>query len=77
MRIAKLPAGVSLKMLLGGGALAGIGFTMSLFVSELAFVNSRSLLDGAKIGILFGSFLSALIGMLIIYAHKKSPLNKE
>lgn len=77
LRMAKLPTGVSFKMLLGGGALAGIGFTMSLFVSELAFVNSRSLLDGAKVGILFGSFLSALIGMLIIYAHKKPPLNKE
>lgn len=77
VRLAKLPAGVSFKMLLGGGALAGIGFTMSLFVSELAFVNSRSLLDGAKIGILFGSFVSALIGMLIIYLVKKSSIKKQ
>ena len=64
-------------MLLGGGALAGIGFTMSLFVSELAFVNSRSLLDGAKIGVLFGSFISALIGMLIILIVKKTSSAKE
>jgi len=77
VRLAKLPTGVSFKMLLGGGALAGIGFTMSLFVSELAFVNSRSLLDGAKIGILFGSFVSALIGMLIIYLVKKSSIKKQ
>lgn len=77
LRMAKLPTGVSFKMLLGGGALAGIGFTMSLFVSELAFVNSRSLLDGAKIGVLFGSFISALIGMLIILIVKKPSSAKE
>lgn len=77
LRIAKLPAGVSFKMLLGGGALAGIGFTMSLFVSELAFVNSRSLLDGAKIGILFGSFISAIIGMVYIYFVSKSSSTEK
>lgn len=71
LKLARLPSGVSFKTLLGGGVLAGIGFTMSLFVSELAFASTRSLLDGAKMGVLIGSFVSALVGMLIISIVKK------
>ena len=60
LRIAKLPTGVNWPILLGGGCLGGIGFTMSLFVADLAFKGDP--LDAAKIGILIGSTLSAVIG---------------
>ena len=41
--------------------LTGIGFTMSLFVGNLAFENNLQYMDGVKIGVLCGSFLSAFI----------------
>jgi NhaA family Na+:H+ antiporter len=60
--VAKLPHGVNWLMLLGGGFLAGIGFTMSLFVAGLAFPTEPQLLADAKIGILIGSACSACAG---------------
>lgn len=66
--IAKLPQGVTWPMLLGGGFLAGIGFTMSLFVAGLAFpidLHPRLLTD-AKIGIILGSLCSAVAGVAIL-----------
>ncbi len=65
MSIASLPEGVSWRHLLGVGYLAGIGFTMSLFIAGLAFDNS-SLLVSAKVGILFSSILAGLIGWLLL-----------
>ncbi|MBP3953794.1 Na+/H+ antiporter NhaA [Gemmata sp. G18] len=66
--IAKLPHGVNWFVLLGGGFLAGIGFTMSLFVAGLAFEGNEQLLADAKIGILFGSALSAVAGAGLLIA---------
>ncbi|VTR95358.1 sodium:proton antiporter : Na(+)/H(+) antiporter NhaA OS=Isosphaera pallida (strain ATCC 43644 / DSM 9630 / IS1B) GN=nhaA PE=3 SV=1: Na_H_antiport_1 [Gemmata massiliana] len=73
--IAKLPHGVNWFVLLGGGFLAGIGFTMSLFVAGLAFEGNGRLLADAKIGILFGSVLSAVggAGLLILTLRKHAP----
>jgi NhaA family Na+:H+ antiporter len=70
--VAKLPQGVSWLVLLGGGILAGIGFTMSLFVAGLAFPGHPELLAEAKIGIILGSVLSAVAGTaLLLYALRK------
>lgn len=71
LRIGKLPSSVSMPLLIGGGVLAGIGFTMSLFVSELAFVADHHLLDGAKLGVLMGSLLAAIIGVSFIFFTQK------
>lgn len=61
LRWGQLPEGVSWGMLMAGGCLAGIGFTMALFIAGLAL--AEPFLTQAKIGILFGSATSAVIGM--------------
>ena len=61
MKLATLPEGVNWKNLYGAGILAGIGFTMSLFIAGLAF-NDPALLDLSKIGVLTGSLLSGIVG---------------
>jgi NhaA family Na+:H+ antiporter len=60
-RLAQLPTGVSWPQLLGAAWLAGIGFTMSLFVSQLAFKDA-SLVEQARLGILVASAISAVVG---------------
>ncbi len=64
LRIGRLPAGVTKRYVLGAGALAGIGFTVSLFVTELAFGASHHA-DEAKLGVLVASLAAALIGTAI------------
>ncbi len=75
--IAKLPQGVSWPVLLGGGFLAGIGFTMSLFVAGLAFATEPQLLADAKIGILLGSVLSAGVGVAVLLVALGKPRREE
>ncbi len=74
--ISKLPNGVTYPVLFGGGILAGIGFTMSLFISELAFDGGTLMLRSAKIGILLGSFISSILGISLIFliTRKKKDL---
>ena len=60
-----LPAGVTWAQVVGAGCLAGIGFTMSLFVSDLAF-NDEALITAAKIGILAASLTSGILGFVIL-----------
>ena len=72
LRISKAPTGYSWATLLGGGMLAGIGFTMALFVTNLAF-NSMGHQDSAKVGILAGSALAAIIGTIYLSIIAKKP----
>jgi Na+:H+ antiporter, NhaA family len=62
--LTRLPAEIDIKVLVGAGCLAGIGFTMSLFIAGLAFRGPE--LDEAKIGILGGSAVSAVLGCLLL-----------
>jgi Na+:H+ antiporter, NhaA family len=64
-----LPAGVTWRHILGASALAGIGFTMSLFVADLAF-GSTAILETAKMGILAASLVSGIAGSLILLSNK-------
>ena len=60
-----LPGGVRWSHLLAGATLAGIGFTISLFIAELAFTDER-LKEQATIGILAGSVTAAIVGVLLL-----------
>jgi Na+:H+ antiporter, NhaA family len=62
---AELPEGSSATQIAGAAAIAGIGFTVSLFITELAF-DEAGLIDQAKVGILAGSVLAAGLGALIL-----------
>jgi NhaA family Na+:H+ antiporter len=71
--VASLPAGVSWRQLKGAACLAGIGFTMSLFIAGLAFSGAHgeaaapsAHLDAAKLGILGGSLLSGALGWILL-----------
>jgi NhaA family Na+:H+ antiporter len=64
--IAKLPRDLNRRHLLGMGLLAGIGFTMSIFISNLAFIGKPEEIQQAKVAVLLASLLAALAGWLIL-----------
>ena len=64
--LARLPSDVQWKHLIGAAWLAGIGFTMSLFIAQLAFGNPE-IVEQAKLGILLGSAISAAIGLVWLF----------
>ena len=66
LKIAKMPNNSNWYNFYGVGVLTGIGFTMSLFVGNLAFVDNLQYMDGVKIGVLTGSLLSTLFGYFLI-----------
>ena len=69
---AQMPDNSSWLSLYGVSILTGVGFTMSLFVGNLAFAGSINYMDGVKIGVLSGSLLSTIFGyFLLLYASKK------
>ena len=72
LRWAELPTFSAWKDMLGVGFLAGIGFTMSIFVSLLAFPDEVETQNISKISILIASVLSGLVGFLILKFNKKA-----
>ncbi|ANI89547.1 Na+/H+ antiporter NhaA [Arachidicoccus ginsenosidimutans] len=62
-KLAEMPHGANLRQFWGVGILAGIGFTMSIFVSSLAF-NNADVQSTAKIAVIAGSFLSMIVGFI-------------
>ncbi len=65
-KIAQMPNNSNWFNFYGVGVLTGIGFTMSLFVGNLAFIENLQYIDGVKIGVLAGSLLSTLFGYFLI-----------
>ena len=68
---AELPNKSNWLSLYGVGILTGIGFTMSLFVGNLAFVENIQYMDGVKIGVLSGSLLSTVVGYFLLLMTSK------
>ncbi|PLS82055.1 Na+/H+ antiporter NhaA [Candidatus Saccharibacteria bacterium] len=66
--IAQLPQGTNWRHIIGVGFIAGIGFTVSIFITELAFVDTPHLITAAKVSIFIASALSALLGILTLLA---------
>ncbi|MFJ5427287.1 Na+/H+ antiporter NhaA, partial [Enterobacter sp. CER55] len=67
MKLASLPNGTTFGQIMAVGVLCGIGFTMSIFISTLAFgANAPELIVWAKLGILIGSLLAAVIGYTLL-----------
>lgn len=73
LKFAQMPTNSNWINFYAVGVLTGIGFTMSLFVGNLAFVDSMQYMDGVKIGVLSGSLLSTVFGysLLLIFSKNK------
>lgn len=71
--IAKLPLGVRWMHIYGLSILTGIGFTMSLFISSLAYEEGWTNLNADRLGILVGSLLSAALGYLVLRFFTGKP----
>ena len=72
LKIAEVPEGVAWRQIIGAGCLGGIGFTMALFIANLAFPEQADL-DAAKIGVLLGSLISTIAGLTIFFTMKEPP----
>ena len=71
LKFAEMPNNSTWLSLYGVSILTGIGFTMSLFVGNLAFVENVQYMDGVKIGVLAGSLLSTLAGYFLLLVTSK------
>lgn len=76
LKIAKLPEGMNIRNLLGVGFLASIGFTMSLFITSLAFTHEEYQTQ-AKIGIFAASIIGGIAGYIILNKNSKSTDSDE
>jgi len=85
IKLIEVPKEISNKQIIGVSFLGGIGFTMAIFIASLAFTTSPEYLDSAKIGILIGSLISAIIGYSILryksvkgmYSHNSFKAKKQ
>lgn len=66
LKLSSLPKNVNWTQMIGVGLLAGVGFTMSIFVTNLSFVNNAYLAETAKLSVLVSSILAAVIGIIIL-----------
>jgi NhaA family Na+:H+ antiporter len=73
---AELPAGATWRAIFGVSCLAGIGFTMSLFVGSLAFGDSP-LFDAAKVGILLASAVAGIVGWRVLSSNESSSRHRS
>ncbi len=71
--IARLPKGVKMRQIYAISWLGGIGFTVSLFITELAFAGNQHLADFAKIGIIGASILAGAVGVGLVYRATPPP----
>ncbi len=74
LKLTELPSGVKFKQILGISAIAGVGFTMSIFIGNLAFDGDLININSAKVGIIIGSVVSGVIGYLILRFTKNEEV---
>lgn len=77
LKLTVLPDDVNPLQIMGVSFLAGVGFTMSIFIANLAFVNHPILMDSAKVGILLGSLLSGITGYFILFFAGRKSVRSE
>jgi len=78
LRVAAYPQGANIKHIIGVGLLGGIGFTMSIFISELGFVGQENALLMAKTGVLSASLLAGVLGYFwLLRLSPKQPHNQK
>ena len=71
--ICRLPSDLNWKHIIGIGILGGIGFTMSIFITNLAFVGEPQVINTSKIAILIASFIAGIIGFVWLRLMPKTP----
>ena len=76
LKLADLPENVNFKQLLGVSFLGGLGFTMSLFIANLAYVE-ENLVAAAKMGVIIGSLVAGVFGYLILRFTLKEDAGEE
>ena len=74
LKIAKLPDQSNMSQIFGVALLGGIGFTMSIFIADLAFLGSAEYIFQAKVGVLTASLLAGLSGFLWLKYIAKKPI---
>lgn len=74
--LCRLPRDIRMGHIGGIGLMAGIGFTMSLFISALAFSDREALVDAAKLGIMSGSLIAGLLGTALFLHLSRSGKNR-
>jgi len=74
VKIIEVPNDIKFMQIIGVSFLAGIGFTMAIFIASLAFESAPEYIDSAKIGILIGSFISAIVGYVILHLSSKKKV---
>lgn len=76
--VGRLPDGVNAGHVLGASLLAGIGFTVSLFIAELSFRDADAVLAQARLGVLIASLLAGVLGMAFLYVVSRvTPTSAE
>ena len=71
--VCRLPGELRWRHLVGAGLLGGIGFTMSIFITNLAFAGQANLIDASKIAIFLASLAAGVLGFAWLRSVGKSP----
>ncbi|MEN8928837.1 MAG: Na+/H+ antiporter NhaA [Flavobacteriales bacterium] len=77
LKLAELPDNVNFVQIAGVAILAGVGFTMSIFIANLAFFDNFECIDSAKVGVILGSVLSGIVGFLILKFSGKKKYQQQ
>jgi len=75
--LCRLPPDLGWRHILGAGMLGGIGFTMSIFIANLAFAGNAATIDGSKMAILSASLTAGAVGFLFLRSFTASRSNRD